>query len=185
MRVQGKSARAVSGFTMIELILVMFLLTAVIAFAAPRLAAFFRGRALDSEARRLLALTRYAQDRAASEGIPIRMWFDNRTGTYGVEPDPTFVESSTGNLEFTLPQGMELQARRLDSGRRQLQASHDSASVRPDPKSNLPMIRFVPEGAIEPETILEVTLTDNDGFSLTITPARTRMHFEIVGGTGR
>src|SRR2546426_11590252 len=46
------------GFTLIELILVMTVLTIAVSITAPALANFFRGRSLDSEARRLLALTR-------------------------------------------------------------------------------------------------------------------------------
>src|SRR5207253_10956500 len=44
-----------SGFTLIELILVMTILTIAVSLTAPALANFFRGRTLDSEARRLLA----------------------------------------------------------------------------------------------------------------------------------
>ena len=54
----GSAARfadqARRGFTLIELILVMALLTVVISLTAPRLSRFFHGRTLDSEARRLL-----------------------------------------------------------------------------------------------------------------------------------
>ena len=46
------------GFTLIELVLVMTLLIVVISFSAPSLGKFFRGRALDGEARRLLSLSR-------------------------------------------------------------------------------------------------------------------------------
>ena len=53
------------AFTLIELVLVMTLLVVVVAIAAPSLAGFFRGRALDAEARRLLSLTRQGQSRAA------------------------------------------------------------------------------------------------------------------------
>src|SRR5215813_10242713 len=59
-----------AAFTMIELILVMTILTIAVALTAPSLANFFRGRALESEARRLLALSRQGQNRAVSEGIP-------------------------------------------------------------------------------------------------------------------
>ncbi|MCX6930914.1 MAG: prepilin-type N-terminal cleavage/methylation domain-containing protein, partial [Verrucomicrobia bacterium] len=65
---------APSAFTLIELILVMALLTIVISLTAPSLSKFFRGRTLDSEARRLLALTRSGQSRAVSEGMPMDLW---------------------------------------------------------------------------------------------------------------
>ena len=55
---------ALRGFTLIELVVVMTLLVTVIALASPSLAGFFRGRALDAEARRMMSLTRLGQSRA-------------------------------------------------------------------------------------------------------------------------
>ena len=53
-----RSARELGdgGFTLVELILVMSLLLIVLAVAAPSLAPFFKGRGLDSEARRFVTL---------------------------------------------------------------------------------------------------------------------------------
>ncbi|NJM55576.1 MAG: prepilin-type N-terminal cleavage/methylation domain-containing protein, partial [Verrucomicrobiae bacterium] len=58
------------AFTLIELMLVMALLIVTTTFLAPQLSEFFRGRSLDSEAKRFLALTRLAQSRAVAEGVP-------------------------------------------------------------------------------------------------------------------
>ena len=52
------------AFTLIELILVLALLVIITSLAAPAMANFIRGRALDSEARRLSALMHAAQSRA-------------------------------------------------------------------------------------------------------------------------
>src|SRR6185295_17984721 len=60
-------AAAANGFTLIELILVMAILTIAVSITAPALSNFFHGRTLDSEARRMLALTRQGQSRAVSE----------------------------------------------------------------------------------------------------------------------
>ena len=80
------------GFTLIELILVMAVLTIVVSIGAPALSRFFRGRDLDSEARRFLALTRYGQSRAISEGVPMILWFDKNERTYGLKAETTFSE---------------------------------------------------------------------------------------------
>ena len=69
---------AADGFTLIELMLVLTLLLIVIGVAFPSLQHFFRGRNLDSEARRFLSLTRYGQSRAVSEGVPMVLWIDAR-----------------------------------------------------------------------------------------------------------
>ena len=76
------------GFSLIELLLVMALLSIVISITLPSLSSFFRGRALDAEARRLLSLTRYGQSRAVSEGIPMVLWVDAEDRTYGLEQEP-------------------------------------------------------------------------------------------------
>ncbi len=86
----GRRARSGSrrgggaGFTLIELILVMALLLIAGALVYPTLQRFFEGRVLDAEARRMLALTRYGQSRAVSEGVPMVMWLDVEEGSYGL-----------------------------------------------------------------------------------------------------
>ena len=72
------AARPSNAFTLIELILVMAMLLIVLGIAFPSLKRFFRGRNLDSEARRFLSLTQYGQSRAVSEGFPMVLWIDAR-----------------------------------------------------------------------------------------------------------
>ena len=76
------------GFTLIELIFVMALLTVVVGFAAPSLARSMRQRNLDGEATRLLAATEYARDEAVSQGVPMTVWINPDTQRFGVEPKP-------------------------------------------------------------------------------------------------
>ena len=77
-RTRSADARGRGGFTLIELILVMAVLAIVLAIIAPSLGNFFRGRTLDSEARRFVSLTRYAESRAVSEGSPMLLWMRHR-----------------------------------------------------------------------------------------------------------
>src|ERR1035437_4108051 len=70
------------AFTLIELTLVLALLVVITSLAAPAMANFIRGRALDSEARRLFSLTHAAQSRAVSEGMPMVLWVDEKQGAY-------------------------------------------------------------------------------------------------------
>ena len=72
------------AFTLIELILVLALLVIITSLAAPAMANFIRGRALDSEARRLFALMHAGQSRAVSEGMPMVLWVDEKQGAYGL-----------------------------------------------------------------------------------------------------
>src|SRR5438067_3213545 len=89
------------AFTLIELILVMTVLTIAVSLSAPALANFFRGRSLDSEARRLLALTRQGQSRAVSEGIPMELWLDPANSAYGLEAQPGYEPNDSKAVSFT------------------------------------------------------------------------------------
>src|SRR5262249_13872709 len=75
------------AFTLIELVLVMALLVVAVSMVAPRMSDFVRGRALDSEARRMMALMHAGQARAVSEGMPIVFWLDQKQSTCGVEEE--------------------------------------------------------------------------------------------------
>src|SRR5277367_1960941 len=75
------------AFTLIELILVLALLVIITSLAAPAMANFIRGRAMDSEARRLFALMHAGQSRAVSEGMPMVLWVDEKQNIYGLEAE--------------------------------------------------------------------------------------------------
>src|SRR6266571_2701739 len=95
------------AFTLIELILVMTVLTIAVSVTAPALAHFFRGRSLDSEARRLLALTHLGQSRAVSEGLPMDLWLDAQQGAYGLEAESSYEENDRKAVDFNLDRDMQ------------------------------------------------------------------------------
>ena len=74
------------GFTLVELIVVMAMLSAVLAVSAPSLIHFFKGRSIVEESRRFLALTRYAQEQAISMAVPMEIWIDREWNRYGLLP---------------------------------------------------------------------------------------------------
>jgi prepilin-type N-terminal cleavage/methylation domain-containing protein len=185
----GRAARfadqARRGFTLIELILVMALLTVVISLTAPRLSRFFHGRTLDSEARRLLALTRSGQSRAVSEGMPMDLWVDAGQGIFGLEAEPSYETSDPKAVEFTLDGGLLIEVVNktivapVNTMSRTRQAS--TASV---PRVNLvhatlPTIRFLPDGSIGEASPQLLHLTSGDGGSLWLAQARDGVSYEI------
>ena len=101
-------ARQNQGFTLIELILVMTLLIIVIALVVPSLENFFGGRSVNSEVRRFVSLTHYAQSRAASEGVPMLLWIDPKIGAYGVEQEPGYTDGDTKAAQFSLSEGLRI-----------------------------------------------------------------------------
>src|SRR5262249_23686998 len=142
------------AFTLIELILVMTLLMIVLGVSAPSLQGFFKGRNLDSEARRIYSLTTYAQSRAVSEGIPMLVWFDARQRSYGLRAASSYLESDPKSVEFNLDRDLELEIFQPQLATGLMLTPFVDRNV-----GNIPMIRFTPDGAIaetSPETILVV-----------------------------
>src|SRR5437868_4904235 len=104
-----RNNRARGAFTLIELILVMALLVIVIAVTFPSLQSFFRGRTLDSEGRRFLTLTRYARNRAVSEGVPMTIWVDLIQGSYGLEAQKGFLDRDDKAVEYTVDEKLDIE----------------------------------------------------------------------------
>jgi type II secretion system protein H len=164
------------GFTLIELILLMALLSIVISLVAPRLAAFFRGRSLDSEARQLLALARHGQSRAVSEGIPMRLWLDTRARTYGLEAEPGYTEVDTNAVEFGVGKYVEIALTESASANLANLAANDR-------HAGLPALSFLPDGSIGEQSPQNVMLRDQDGGTLWLTQSRSRLNYELRNQT--
>jgi prepilin-type N-terminal cleavage/methylation domain-containing protein len=140
---QAASTVGARGFTLIELILVMAMLLTVLSLAAPALVRFFRGRNLEGEARRLLAVTRYGQSRAVSEGVPMLLWLNVESNQYGLRIDPSFAIQDTNALQFDWNERIQIEAGLAES----------ATNLRPWQVSSLLSDRmvkicFLPDGSI-------------------------------------
>jgi prepilin-type N-terminal cleavage/methylation domain-containing protein len=175
-----------AAFTLIELILVMAILTMAVSVTAPTLANFFRGRTLDSEARRLLAMTHSGQNRAVSEGIPIDLWVDAENRTVGLEAEPSFETTDARAVEFELDGGVQVEITKqtaVTSAAKTLGLSQtvSTASV---PRPNLthpllPTIRFLPDGTISETSPQTLRLSGRDGNSICVALAQDKLSYEI------
>jgi len=101
-------------FSLLELIVVMLLLTIAMAMLTPSVSGFFRGRRLDDEARRLWALTRYAQELAVARAVPVAVWVDSEAGRYGLESEPGY-GYEVPSLTYDLGSGIEVTAEETTS----------------------------------------------------------------------
>jgi prepilin-type N-terminal cleavage/methylation domain-containing protein len=181
-----RAAQHSPAFTLIELILVMAILVMMVSITAPTLSHFFRGRTLNSEARRVLALTRSGQSRAVSEGLPMDLWVDAEQGTFGLEAEPSYETSDSKAVDFTLDGGLRLELKpvvaaattmnTLNPGQRASTASVPRVNL---VHANLPTIRFLPDGSISETSPQELRLTDRDGASLWVRQSRDRVNYEI------
>jgi prepilin-type N-terminal cleavage/methylation domain-containing protein len=180
----GAPAFHEKGLTLIELILVMALLTVVISVAAPTLSQFFRGRALETEARRFLALTRYGQSRAVSAGMPMILWVHCAEGTYGLREEikfsptgvgqlwPSANEPSLGWINEEMPLEYELA--------KDLRFEVDSSE---GVTNNVAIIRFSPDGAIDETSLRYLFIRDKDQVTIPIIQTRNRLKYEIADKT--
>ncbi len=183
----GRRLRA--GFTLVELILVMAMLLVVLSLAAPSLGRFFRGRDLDLEARRFLALTRYGQSRAVGEGVPMILWIDEEQRRYGLEAEFRYLEDDERAVEFELDAEVTFELAPLS--RAALQAwdlpkalpTPIEGSQRPTQTRQLTLLRFTPDGFLSdsnPQWVVFRSARPEDANSgLWVTQSRNRLRYEI------
>ncbi len=155
--------------TLIELIAVMALLAVIMMIATPSLAGHFHGRSLTAEARRLVALTRYARSQAISRSEPMLLWLDSVEGRYGVTVHPSYATDEGNPLEFVVADDVALDVP-LDGGQAEGVAE----------------ILFSPDGTIDstsPESF-SLYIRHGDSAGLTIVQAETRPFYQVeeVGG---
>ena len=94
------------AFTLVELVLVMALLVVMLAVAAPSLGRSLRQRNLEQQSTRLLSLTEYARDEAASQGIPMLIWVDPDTRRFGVDTHVGYTANAVRTKEYILPEDL-------------------------------------------------------------------------------
>lgn len=150
-----------AGFTLIELILVMAILVVLLGVSAPSLSRFFRARTLEAEAKRFLALTRYGQSRAVSEGLPIVLWIDSQQAAYGLQADSSYEEEDPKQLAYALHDDVQVEVHQSTIAQRQAALWRETGG----PAARLPKIRFTPDGFISessPEFIVFRQKTDGE-----------------------
>src|SRR5688500_5263910 len=144
------------GFTLIELIFVLALLAITAVYVTASMGSFFRGRALNFEARRLLSLTHYAQSRAVSEGVPVILWINPADSTYGLTIQSTFSdpEGDMRAVTYAVESGLSLETP---------QSVVAEISEQDDEKlgittDGLSVIRFTPDGFFDESSVSKITI---------------------------
>lgn len=150
------------GFTLLELILVMVILSTVLAMAGPSLRGFFTSRKTHDTAAQILALTQYARSQAITEGIVYRLNFDTLEDTYWLTSDQEGMFEEPGiemGRTFTLPKDIIMELEDLDK------------------KDNEMFMKFTPQGIVTAGT---VRLIDRSGRALEVTCPTVTESFYIV-----
>jgi type II secretion system protein H len=154
------------AFTLIELIFVLALLVIVTSIVVPDMSRFVRGRALDSESTRIIALMHVAQSRAVSEGMPVMLWINAAQGQYGVSEETSGPNGDPQAEQLNLDGTVKIAVMNGGTGAQTM-------------FKNMPAIRFLPDGTIDENSPHTVQLTDEDGFARSLVELPTRTGYEI------
>ena len=162
------------AFTLIELIVVMLLLAIAAGMVAPRMSSFFRGRALNFEARRLLSLTHYAQSRAVAEGVPVILWIDARGGRYGAHVQAGHDDGGDDRaMTYAAEPTVALQP---STETAPVSEQDDGALGVPE---GMAVIRFNPEGYFDEVSVKSILLQQREGDALELVQQESRVGYEI------
>ena len=151
------------GFTLLELILVMVIISTVLAMAAPSLRGFFSSRKTHDAAANILSLIRFARSQAITEGHTYRLNFDSDKGIYWLTSNEEGAFDMLNNefgREFLLPDDTTVELEKED-----------------DKKGAEKYISFFPQGRAETGTI---TLTDRSGDEIEITSPSPAEEYRIL-----
>lgn len=179
------------AFTLIELILVMAMLVILISVLAPSLANFFRGRTLDSEARRLMTLIHYGQSRAVSEGSPMVLWLDPQQRAYGLVEESSYTTMDPHSVAYSMVPDVVLEVDQSPI-RSAPVSSALTSSQNLRPGRNASAIRFQPDGFIAESSPVLIRLRERDpagaaanprSSTLWLTPSLNRLTYELGTNT--
>ena len=164
MRTGNDNVRFSRAFTLVELILVMGILATLLALAAPSLSRSFGQHDLDQEATRLLALTEYGRDEAVSQGIPMVVWIDPRSGSFGVEAKSGFDGDESRKKGYSLGRNSHFEV--------------DSATVGPD--GQVEVAEFAPDGTLDASSLDSVSIVSRSDAVVSVSQTDDGAAYEIV-----
>jgi type II secretion system protein H len=160
-----KHRRNECAFTLVELILVLALLFIAVSLVAPRMSTFVRGRALESEARRLLAMTNAGKARAVSEGMPMVLWLDEKKNGYGLEEETPAQKTDPDAENFIADENIAITVMNLNGSGTTF--------------NNLPAIRFLADGTVDENSPQSVQLKSSSGDTRWLLESADRRGYEI------
>lgn len=166
--------RRQSGFTLLELVMVMFMIALIAGILAPAMLRFTAGRAVDNFGRQIIAVAQRARGQSIIEGRAYRINFDQSAGQIWVTAD-------TGGGNFQSPGGELNQRYSAPEGvKLEVAAATDAP---PAPVILLPWpTNFQPQSYTQPMQLLDGTPAGT-GSIWTFPQTATFVQFQPTGRT--
>lgn len=143
---------------------------------AATMGGFFRGRALNFEARRMLSLAHYGQSRAVTEGVPVVLWINAKDSTYGVAVQSSFntPDDDSRPVTYTAEASLKLETPLVTDA---------ETSEQDDEKLGIPedivAIRFNPDGFVDESSVHKITIRQGDDAALDLVATENHFGYEI------
>ncbi len=181
--------RPPAGFTLLEMILVMVVITIVLSMAAPSLSGFARSRPIFDASVKFVSLSDYARSQAVAEGRVYRLNLDTETGRFWLtaQEGGAFKELGQGmGRVFRLPDEtradwIEHPSRTAEASPPEFLSMGSAESLVPRDSGDNEYIEFQPDGSAETAVI---RLTDRKNNRLDITSSSPTDRFRVVTSTG-
>ncbi|MEO6246011.1 MAG: hypothetical protein ABIQ12_11320 [Opitutaceae bacterium] len=153
------------------------LLAIAAVFVVSSMGSFFRGRALNFEARRMLSLTHYAQSRAVSEGIPFIVWISPAESAYGLAVQSSYADAEldTRAIRYVAEAGLTLET--PERANAPISEQDDERLGLTD--ENMAVIRFTPDGFFDDSSVAKISIRLGNEAGLELVPMANRLGYEV------
>jgi type II secretion system protein H len=159
-----------SGFTLLELVLVMLIICTALAIAAPKMSGWANNGKLRNLADQFLTLTRLARTNAIADSTVCRIQIDTQQGKFWLmkrQPGTKEFTRDTSNFgnEYTIMQGGRMELKKV---------VNDTSDTSTESQE---VIDFFPTGRAQAATI---TFSDAQGFGIVVACESPADNFRVV-----
>ena len=160
-----KNRRFNPAFTLIELVMVLVVIAAALAVAAPSLGGWRRGQRLQSAGEEFLSVARHGRALAVANAQVHRLYVDPANGRYWLmaQDGQDFVNLGTGmGRVFEVPEGCTIRMTASNSAAALTAANGSNAPAAQGP---LEYVEFYPTGRMQPPASVVITGETGDTYT--------------------
>lgn len=143
----------------------MALLVILVGLVVPALARSVQGRDLKEEGTRFVSLTEYARSEAISQSVPVVVWVQPQSRSYGAEPKQGYDAAPGPAYHYTAAAGLQIAVSQGRTSGGQTEAA-----------------TFGPDGTLDLSSAETITFSDRHGGRLEVVRGRENWGYEIAKG---